>query len=131
MQPFTTEVRVRYAETDRMGFVYYGNYATYFEVARVEALRELGITYKALEDQGVLLPVRDFSISYKRPGHYDDLLRIETLVKLISPTSIAFDYQTYRDVELLNTASTILVFVNAESGKPMRCPQPIADRLNA
>jgi len=125
MQVFMTELRVRYAETDRMGYVYYGNYATYFEVARVEALRKLGVTYKSLEDQGILLPVREFSIQYKRPGHYDDTLRIETTIQLPSTTTILFDYKTWRNDELINTASTSLVFVNAENGRPMRCPEHI------
>ena len=79
---YTTEVkiRVRYAETDRMGYVYYGNYATYFEVARVESLRNLGFSYRSLEDEGILLPVLDFSIRYRRPAYYDDELTIKTII---------------------------------------------------
>jgi acyl-CoA thioester hydrolase len=131
MKIFHCNVRVRYAETDRMGYVYYGNYATYFEVARVEALRELGVTYKSLEDQGVLLPVRHFSIEYKRPAHYDDLLNIQTSIQLQSPTSLLFHYSTYRLDEMLNTAQTTLVFVDAASGRPMRCPDDIRSLLEA
>ena len=115
-------IRVRYAETDRMGYVYYGNYATYFEVARVEALRALGITYKSLEDNGILLPVRAFSIEYKRPAHYDDELEIQTTIELISPTTLEFNYTTLRDEVVLNTARTTLVFVNAHTQRPMGCP---------
>lgn len=129
MHKFQTSIRVRYAETDRMGYVYYGNYATYFEVARVEALRSLGVTYKALEDQGVLLPVRDFSIRYKLPAHYDDLLCIETSLELTTPTTIDFKYVTFRDAAVLNEASTSLIFVNAANGRPMRCPDHIHSLL--
>jgi acyl-CoA thioester hydrolase len=118
-------IRVRYAETDRMGYVYYGNYATYFEVARVEALRALGITYKSLEDTGILLPVREFSIEYKRPAHYDDELEIQTVIALISPTTLEFNYTTLRDDVVLNTARTTLVFVNALTQRPMRCPDEL------
>lgn len=125
MNIFHCEFRVRYAETDRMGYVYYGNYATYFEVARVEALRQLGVTYKSLEDQGILLPVRNLSIEYKKPAHYDDVLHIQTSILLQSPTTLVFNYSTYRNNDLLNTAFTSLVFVDAKSGRPMRCPDDI------
>jgi acyl-CoA thioester hydrolase len=129
MNIFHCEFRVRYAETDRMGYVYYGNYATYFEVARVEALRQLGVTYKSLEDQGILLPVRNFSIEYKKPAHYDDVLDIHTTIQLQSPTTLLFEYTTKRGDELLNTAQTTLVFVDAQSGRPMRCPEHIHDLI--
>jgi acyl-CoA thioester hydrolase len=128
---FTTEInlRVRYAETDRMGYVYYGNYATYFEVARVEALRTLGVTYKELEDSGILLPVVSFQIDYKSPAHYDDLLCIKTSIIALPSAKLSFAYETYRDNELLNTASTTLVFVDEQSSRPVRCPQWISEKL--
>ena len=80
---YSTEnkIRVRYAETDRMGYVYYGNYAQYFEVARVEMLRNLGISYKSLEDSGVILPVIDFTIKYIKPAFYDDFLTVKITLK--------------------------------------------------
>jgi acyl-CoA thioester hydrolase len=78
MYSVKNQIRVRYAETDRMGYVYYGNYAQYFEVARVEMLRGLGISYKTLEDSGIMLPVLDFTIKYIKPAFYDDLLTIKT-----------------------------------------------------
>ncbi|HEY8404410.1 MAG TPA: thioesterase family protein [Flavobacteriales bacterium] len=118
-------LRVRYAETDRMGYVYYGNYATYFEVARVETLRELGITYKSLEDEGVLLPVADYSIRYHKPAFYDDHLTIVCYIPQLPTARIKFEYKTFRGDELLNTASTDLVFVDKTTGKPMRCPQHV------
>lgn len=121
-------LRVRYAETDRMGYSYYGNYAIYFEVARVEALRSLGITYKSLEDEGVLLPVVEYTIRYNKPAFYDDELRIETVIPTLPTAKIRFEYKTFRGDELLNTAATDLVFVDKQSGRPMRCPD---DVLNA
>lgn len=109
-----------------MGYVYYGNYAAYFEVARVEALRSLGITYRSLEDEGVLLPVADYSIKYNKPAYYDDELIVETTV-LKAPFSarIEFHYETRRGEELLNQATTTLVFVDKASGRPMRCPDDV------
>ena len=122
-----TFLRVRYAETDRMGYVYYGNYATYFEVARVETLRSLGITYKSLEDEGILLPVVDYRIRYFAPAHYDDEIRITCAIPEIPSARIRFQYQTHRGETLLNEGETDLVFVNAASGKPMRCPDAIKE----
>ena len=81
-----TKIRVRYAETDRMGYVYYGNYATYFEVARVESLRTMGMTYKEMEDQGIILPVLEYYIKFIKPAFYDDLLTIKTTIPTL-PTA--------------------------------------------
>jgi len=122
--------RVRYAETDRMGYVYYGNYAAYFEVARVETLRSCGITYKSLEDEGILLPVVDFSVRYFAPAHYDDEIRITCAITEMPTARIRFQYQTHRGDVLLNEGETDLVFVNAQSGKPMRCPAHVLQKLN-
>ena len=128
---FTSEilVRVRYSETDKMGYVYYGNYAAYFEVARVETLRQLGVSYRQLEDDGVLLPVLDFSIKYYKPAYYDDELRIETVITELPSARIHFTYRTLRGSEELNSASTTLVFVDKASGRPTRCPAHILDSL--
>ena len=128
---FRTEIsiRVRYAETDRMGYAYYGNYATYFEVARVEALRSLGITYRSLEDDGILLPVVEYNIRFLKPAHYDDELSIRTLIPTIPGTRIHFEYETFRGDQLLNRAYTDLVFVDKASGRPMRCPEVVATAM--
>lgn len=124
------KVRVRYAETDKMGYCYYGNYATYFEVARVEALRSLGLSYKELEDQGVLLPVTDFNIKYLKPAYYDDELTISVSIKEIPGVKIKFNYETFKsNDEKLNFGETVLVFVDKKSGKPMRSPQKLIDEL--
>ncbi len=117
------QVRVRYAETDQMGYVYYGNYAAYFEVARVEALRSLGFSYKKLEEDGVMLPVLDFSVKYFKPAFYDDVLTIRTTIRQMPQARIHFEYDTYNDKEvLLNSASTTLVFINRKTNRP--CPAP-------
>ena len=118
-------IRVRYAETDAMKYVYYGNYATYFEVARVELLRTYGLSYRELEEMGVWMPVKDFHLSYKLPALYDDELTIEVEVKSLPESRMVFDYITRRGDQILNTASTTLVFVSAASGRPVRCPDAL------
>ncbi|HRU61004.1 MAG TPA: thioesterase family protein, partial [Bacteroidia bacterium] len=90
MYQHETRFRVRYGETDRMGYVYYGNYATYYEVGRVEALRSLGFSYRSLEDSGVLLPVSDFSVRYRKPAYYDDLLVLTTYITALAGVRLHF-----------------------------------------
>lgn len=129
-ETFITKVRVRYAETDRMGYCYYGNFAAYFEVARVEALRSLGFTYKQLEDDGVILPVLEYQIKYFKPAFYDEELRIETVVEEVKGARIYFSYQCFNERdELLNQATTTLVFVDFHTKRPMNPPAAIADKL--
>src|SRR6185503_5026559 len=91
------KIRVRYGETDRMGYAYYGNYAEYFEVARVESLRELGMNYKDLEDSGIILPVYTFNVKYMKPAFYDDLLTIKCFIKELPKTRLLFHYETYNE----------------------------------
>ncbi len=124
MLQFNALIRVRYGETDKMGYVYYGNYAQYFEVARVELLRSLGVSYKGLEDNGVMLPVSHMDIKYIKPAFYDDLLTIKVFVEELPKVKIKFRYETYNEKEvLLNIAETTLVFVDMEIGKPIKCPE--------
>ena len=125
-----TTLRVRYAETDRMGYAYYGNYAQYFEVGRVEALRNLGMNYKTMEDNGIFLPVYTFNIKYFKPAFYDDLLTIKTTVKEIPQTRIHFEYETFNEKsELLNKGDTTLVFIDKSTNKPCAAPQEFIDKL--
>lgn len=120
------KVRVRYSETDKMGYVYYGNYASYFEVARVEMLRSLGVSYKKLEEDGVMLPVLDFKIKYFKPAYYDDELTIRTRVEKIPGVRIHFFYETYNEKNvLLNKAETTLVFVDIKTGRPCDIPEDL------
>ncbi len=124
------KIRVRYAETDRMGYAYYGNYATYFEVARVETLRELGITYKSLEDEGVILPVVEYNVKFLLPAYYDDELVIETKIVEKASARIRFEYETKRNEIMLNKAWTTLVFVDKQTGRPIRCPKDVEEALS-
>lgn len=131
MNHHTTSFRVRYAETDRMGYLYYGNYAAYFEVGRVELLRDCGVSYRDLEDDGVLLPVRDFSVKYLRPAYYDELLSLETEIAELGRASVRFAYRLRNAAgDLLTTASTTLVFVDKTSGKPTAPPRAVLDALH-
>lgn len=118
-----TAIRVRYGETDQMGYCYYGNYAQYFEVGRVEALREIGMTYKKLEEQGVMLPVLNYEVAFKLPAKYDDLLRIKTQIKELKGSRLIFDYRVTNETnQIIAEASTTLVFVSKKTMKPMAPP---------
>ena len=130
MYTHKTKLRVRYGETDQMKYVYYGIYAQYFEVGRVELLRSLGLSYKKLEEMGYQLPVVNFNIDYKKPAYYDDELTIETTVVKIHKVKIVFRYKTYNiSNELLNTAETTLVFVDLKTGKPCVVPKLLTDKF--
>ncbi|MFK7755841.1 MAG: acyl-CoA thioesterase [Flavobacteriales bacterium] len=131
MYKHTINIRVRYAETDKMGYVYYGNYATYFELGRVEMLRSLGVSYRSMEDDGVLLPVVNLNVNYKRPAFYDDELKLHTTLKQLPSAKIVFDYELCRGDELLTKAETTLVFLNQSSGRPERCPSKILEALGS
>jgi acyl-CoA thioester hydrolase len=125
-----TQIRVRYGETDRMGYVYYGVYASYYEVARVEALRNLGMSYREMEDNGILLPVLHFEIKYHKPAYYDDLIIIKTTVGEMPKARIRFTYESFNAAgELINTGETTLVFINKVSGKPCAAPHHFQDKL--
>lgn len=125
-----TTVRVRYAETDKMGYVYYGNYTQYYEIGRVEALRQLGSSYKDMEDNGIMLPVYTCNIKYIKPALYDDLLVIKTTIKELPSAKISFDYEIYNQKnELLNTANTVLVFINTTTHKPCAAPENFMEKL--
>jgi acyl-CoA thioester hydrolase len=130
MYEFKTKIRVRYAETDQMGFVYYGNYATYYEVARVEALRALGISYKVLEEKGIIMPVLENWSKYIRPARYDDLLTVRLMLKEIPEKRITFEYEVFNEEKILiNLGSTTLVFLEKDSGKPIQIPDVVLDVL--
>ena len=130
MYSHKTNIRVRYGETDKMGFVYYGIYAQYYEVGRVELLRSLGISYKFLEDSGYELPVVSFKINYKRPAFYDDEIIIKTSISETPSSKITFDYECFNlDGTLINNGQVVLVFVNRDKKKPCKPPQIIIDNL--
>lgn len=125
-----TKVRVRYAETDKMSYVYYGNYASYFEVARVEALRDLGMSYKQMEEEGFMLPVLEYKVKYFKPALYDDLLTIRTTIPVMPSVRIVFQYEIFNEENvLLTTAETTLVFIEAASGRPCKAPADLLSKL--
>ncbi|HEX8562594.1 MAG TPA: thioesterase family protein [Flavobacterium sp.] len=130
MKEDLVQVRVRYSETDQMGVVYHGNYIPYFEIGRVEWLRNKGISYKTLEERGVALPIVSMTINYKKPARYDDLLNVKTVFKNQSSVKIEFDCEiTNEQNELLTTGHFILVFVDVKTGRPMLPPDYINDIL--
>tara|TARA_B110000285_G_scaffold59186_1_gene67947 strand:- start:5252 stop:5665 length:414 start_codon:yes stop_codon:yes gene_type:complete len=127
----TAKVRVRYAETDQMGYCYYGNYAQYYEVARVEGLRKLGISYKDLEAQGYLLPVSEFHIKYILPAYYDEELLVKCTIYELPKIKIKFNYEIHNiNGDLLNFGSTTLVFVDKQTKKPVNCPDLLKNKLS-
>lgn len=127
----THSIRVRYGETDPMKYVYYGNYAEYFEVARVELFRTLGISYDEIERRGIFLPVSEYKIKYIRPGLYDQLLEIHTYIKKTPGVKIEFEYEIYNEDKVkITEASTTLFFLDAETNKIVRCPDLLLDLIN-
>ena len=132
MDSHQVEIRVRYSETDQMGIVYHGNYVPYFEIGRVEWLRNKGISYKSLEESGIALPIVSMTLNYKKSARYDDLLTVKTTFKKLSSVKIEFDCEIWSDKnELLTTAHFLLVFLNLKTGRPMAPPQYILDVLKS
>ena len=121
-----TEIRVRYGETDKMGVVYNGNYALYFEVGRTEALRQIGITYDSIEQEGTMMPVHSMSMHFHKPAVYDEVLTIHTSFEALPSVRIKIQYDI-RNInnEKVCSGETTLVFVDRMSGKPVRCPEYI------
>lgn len=127
-----TYVKVRYAETDQMGVVHHGNYATYLELARIDWLLALGISYKDMEQEGIMLPVYDMSFSFLRSAYFDDVLQVETSLEEMPRARIIFNYKIYNQNQILLTqAKTTLVFIDIKTNRPTRCPQYILDKLKS
>lgn len=127
-----TKLRVRYGETDQMGYAYYGIYAQYYEVGRVEAMRLLGFSYKEVESRGILLPVVEFIIYYKKPAYYDDEITIITHLKeKPAGVRIPFEYECYNSKnELLNTGKVTLVCIDKATNKASKLPNWFLDAFN-
>ncbi|MDR3093113.1 MAG: acyl-CoA thioesterase [Bacteroidales bacterium] len=127
---YDTQLRVRYGETDQMGYVYYGNYPLYYEVARTEWLRTLGLSYRQMEEEGILLPVRSLNVCYISAAHYDDLLTVRVMLKKLPGVRIHFFYEIYNEQQtLLNTGETELIFVDAKTRKPRKAPEILLNEL--
>jgi acyl-CoA thioester hydrolase len=130
MEIHTTNIRVRYGETDQMGVVYHGNYAQYLEVARVEWLRSIDISYKEMEDDGVMLPVVNLNVNFKKPAVYDEVLSIKTKLRDKPGLKITIDQEIYNvKGDLLTTSEITLVFVNMTTKRPMQCPVHLLKKL--
>ncbi len=130
MKCHETNVRVRYGETDQMGVVYHGNYASYFEIGRIEWLRDMGVSYKQMELDGIMLPVISLSLKFKKSACYDDVISIKTILKKMPTATIEFDYEITNEAgEILTLGNTILAFINMETNRPTRCPKFILDKL--
>ncbi len=125
-----TQIRVRYAETDQMGYVYYGKYAEYYEVARTDALRTFDLTYREMEEKGVMLPVLSMNIKYIRPAYYDDLLTVKITIKELPASRIKFDCEIFNEKgELLNIGDVTLAFVDARTRKPCKAPEHFLEKI--
>ncbi len=130
MKKTQTKIRVRYGETDKMGIVYYGNYALYLEEGRTEWLRTLGFSYKYMEAHNVELPVVNLNINFKQPAYYDDLITVTSTLKEIPTVKIEFYYEIHnQEGKLLVTATTTLVFVNSTTKKLMKAPDYLLEKL--
>jgi acyl-CoA thioester hydrolase len=132
MKTHINYIKVRYAETDQMGVVHHGNYAQYLEIARLDWLQQFDVSYKTMEEEGVMLPVYHLDLKFLKPAKFDDTLKIETQLKEIPGVKIEFEYKIYnQQEELLTTASTVLVFMDASSKRPIRCPEYILEKLKS
>ena len=126
-----TKIRVRYGETDKMGYAYYGIYPQYFEVGRTELIRQYGLSYKSMEDEGIMLPVMDLKINYLKPAFYDDLLTVKTTVTKKPLVRIEFEYEVFnQNQELLTQGHTTLVFIDSKTRKPRKAPKYFLDKID-
>ena len=125
-----TQIRIYYQDTDQMGVVYYGNYARYYEIGRTEMIRDLGFTYKKMEELGIMLPARSLKINYLKPARYDDLLTVRTIVDTIPKVKFPIKTEIYNQQgELINSGEVVLVFFNAISNKPVGAPKFFIDEM--
>mgnify|MGYP006268473503 CR=1 FL=1 len=132
MTTHDTQLRVRYGETDQMGYVYYGRYAEYFEVGRVEAMRAVGLPYKLVEEKGILMPVSEMQVQYKRAARYDDLLTIRTRIAEPPRSNLLFTYEIFNEAgDLLVTGLVRLAFVDAARMRPVRAPGWVTEAIEA
>ncbi len=131
MYSFDVKKRVRYGETDQMGYLYYGNYAQYFEIGRVEMLRSLGLTYKEMEQEhGIWMPVVYMETRYVRPALYDELLTIRTTLRKLPEKFITFHMEIFNEKnKLVNGGSVKLCFVKADTGKTILAPEFLLEKL--
>lgn len=131
MYSHSTKIRVRYGETDQMGYMYYGNYAQYYEVGRVEMLRSLGMSYSSMEADGIMMPVLELKCKYIKPALYDQEITVKTIIKTLPGVRIFFEYELYNEKEeLINIGATTLVFVDMKKNKPTNPPENFMKKLS-
>jgi len=131
MYSHSTKIRVRYGETDQMGYMYYGNYAQYYEVGRVEMLRSLGMSYSSMEADGIMMPVLELKCKYIKPALYDQEITVTTIIKTLPGIRIFFEYELYNEKEeLINIGTTTLVFVDMKKNKPTNPPENFMEKLS-
>jgi acyl-CoA thioester hydrolase len=132
MFTYNHQLRVRYGDTDQMGYVYYGNYGYYYEQARAEAIRSLGFSYKELEDAGVMMPITRMNIKYIQPAFYDELLTIKTIIPVMPHRIITFQYEVYNEnKQLINEGENQLIFLDAATRKLRSAPEQLTQSLQA
>jgi len=126
------KIRIRYSETDQMGYVYHGNYAAFYEIGRVESLRSAGIRYKDMEEiEGVMLPVLEIQSKFLKAIYYDEEITIRTYMREMPKVRAIFDFEIFNEKEeLVHKAQTTLVFVKKETGRPCRAPQSLVEKLS-
>ncbi|HAH25909.1 MAG TPA: thioesterase [Prolixibacteraceae bacterium] len=125
-----TKIRIYYQDTDQMGVVYYGNYARYYEIGRTEMIRDLGFTYKQMEELGIMLPARSLKINYLKSAYYDDLLTVRTIVDTIPKVKFPIKTEIYNEKgELINSGEVVLVFYSANTNKPVAAPKFFIDEM--
>lgn len=125
-----TKIRIYYEDTDQMGVVYYGNYARYYEIGRTEMIRDLGFTYKQMEELGIMLPAHSLKINYLKSAYYDDLLTVRTIVDTIPKVKFPIKTEIYNEKgELINTGEVVLVFFNARTNKPCAAPKFFVEEM--
>jgi acyl-CoA thioester hydrolase len=130
MFEYSTKIRVRYGETDQMGYMYYGNYAEFYEVARVEMLRSLGLTYSGMEASGIMMPVLEMKSKYLKPALYDEEITVKVIMDKMPGVKIHFRYDLYNEKkELIHQAETLLVFVNMTTSRPCLPSSEFLDKL--
>lgn len=126
-----TPLKIRYSETDQMGYAHHGNYAQYFEIGRLELLRDLGISYKKMEEEGLILPVYSISTRFIKPAKFDDSLTLKTILRELPSARITFEYEIYNSQNIkISTGETILVFVDTKKNRPIRIPKELLSKIS-
>lgn len=127
MLTHTMQIRVRYGEVDQMGFLYHANYVTYFDVARTEMIRELGMSNHRVEELGYMIPVLSVNVDYGMPAHYDDVLTIRTSIRELPKVKSTFFFEVFRDETLLATGNVTVAFMHSDTKKACRPPREMMD----